>query len=502
MSLGKALGFGLCSGVLVLVAFYVPYAWPLIFVALIPLLHGVYGARSRYGAFGAGLLAGMVIVGGTTWWMFSTTTLPGSIGLSPLTNGIAVIVSWLLIMLFTAPFVGVWALLARSLEVPKMFDAIAVSLLWVMAEYARMYGFNIVTYAANVTNPPFWSTGFVGYVLADSESWLQLASLGGVALMSLMVIGTNILLYTFMRQWTLSRARLTVIASIVLVSLLPLGSIRASLDALPVHEISVGLVSLYSSATESEEHSTVSATDQKTHIAELVEEGATLIVLPEGSRFHTASSSVQETITFEGPVIVDSGASSTFQNTNSFWAYATDQSGTELVPLRTKMVLTPQGEYLIEIFYQFLFLIGKGDIAERFEQRYLLTNGDIGHPLILKDIRASVLFCFEIFAPEIGRTLVTEQETDLILTMVSHVRFTHSLLLEKDTFRFVRVRAVEARVPLVMSAKQTPAYAFDQYGRVLATIGHTRVSEHAVVRVRVPDTQYDSFPHEPQKNRE
>ncbi|KND51657.1 MAG: Apolipoprotein N-acyltransferase / Copper homeostasis protein CutE [Parcubacteria bacterium C7867-001] len=477
---------GAGSGALVAFAYYFPYSWPVIFIALIPLLHAVRTARTWKGALVAGMVTGAILVGATTFWMFASRPLPTAFSLSPFVGFLSVLVSWLLIMLFTAPLVGVWAVCVRRFFQSSILATVGVAILWVfIVEYLRMYGFALVTYTPLVSNPLFWTTGALGYPLADNENWLQLASLGGLWLLSFTVVLVNALIYQFVVRASGKRRVIAggVLATALLIaSVLPIISWRDAGTSTP--SVPIGFMSLWSHNEDQFAAITDVHQDAQRAIIDLAEKGARIIVLPEGEDYIDLHTSIDiDRLRHEGVMIVAAGPTRSPDGKKLLRGYVSDAETGVAETIRNKMVLTPQGEFLIGIFRYGMPLIGLEKSVARFEDTKALGIGSWGSAIEYGTLRASLMFCFEVFAPNFGKELVRRQDSDVVLAMISHARFYDAQNLHQDTFRFLRVRGVEAGVPLIVSTNHTLAYAFDSYGRILMTEGARHESEWGIVSV-------------------
>lgn len=480
----KPLLAAISSAILTGCAFYIPHAWFLVFVALVPLIHAARTASTKKAALLWGLVTGVGIMGIATYAMLSVRSLPATVGLAASANDTAVFVTWFLILLVTAPLIGMWAMFVQKYDATRLFIGAVAACMWVALEYIRMYTFNFMTAAPHIANPPFFSFGFLGYPMAESLSWIQLAAMGGVALMSLVAIGANLAFYSMWQKGKLPQA-IGLAVLLVLITVAPIDTTRERLLPVPpTPKTSVGIVSIYTAHGEdTEEAREVRAKQVQKAVTDLSQQGAKIILLPEVEPFSKASSTVVRSLPENTEqVVVEEDMEGVYGKDALAWGFATTLSGETRSAIRSKMILTPQGEYLIGVFDTALHLLGKDDVAEHFGDAYGLSTGDLGDPLVFKNVRASLLFCVEAFAPGLGKKLATVQDANLLLVMISHGRFNSSPLLETDTFRMSRVRAVEASRAMAVSAKDAPAFAFDAYGRVLAEIGQGGVSETAAVQ--------------------
>lgn len=476
----------LFSGALLLGAFYVPHAWWLVFVALIPFFFALVRAQNRFSAFFLGMLHGSIMAGGTSFWYFSATPIVTEMG--PITNFLLILACWLAMVIALSPTTGLFALGVYSLPRTRQLGYFVVPLAWILFEFLRMYAFLIVTYAPGVENPAFYSTGFIGYPLADSSSWLQLASPGGIYLMSFVVVGINYLLFRLVLNKKYHSVRFAGTVFLVLggVSILPIVQIRETFSSGDVIQASIGIMSV--SIPEEELRAGYKATPEfmekiQAGVKELVSDGAELVLLPEGSRFLTLT----ETGTVQDSVVVDVIARKTPYGVLENVAYAGTPEGSVINPVRAKSIVTPQGEYVIGLAGLVAPLFGYERKVEEIADKVKVSTARWGTSVSLpgSSLQGSLIFCIEMISPWFGALLAKEQQSDFLLVTISQGRFRNPYSLGVDTLRFLKVRAVEAGRPILSSADHAQAYAIDEYGRLLHELGERGATEYQVVELEV-----------------
>lgn len=469
------IALGLLSGVLLIAAARVPGAWVISFVALIPLFEAVFSASSRRSAFFAGASAGVCAVGAATIWFFDVLPLPEAFGIYSLPAGVAfVLISWTVVVGALGAMVGLWALAAFELR-RHQFALIAISGLFVLFEYIQMIVFNVVTYNSGVANPLFFSAGFVGYPLADSNAWLQAATLGGILTLSIIAVSVNAL-FVFLWRLPEKRMRITGIVTTLVVigtiSLTPVSDIRAHFDS-GQSSVSVAALSVYAPIVGLDNNFKPFEEHIGNSIRSAEEKGADIIILPEDSRFFEPFSSFSHaSVLRDGDaVVVDSGVFPP-EGDGARLIRAFAHTATQTIPVADKQILTPQGEYLPFAFKLILRAAGAGDQLERFLQmRNLVAGEEKREPVAVSGARGSVLFCLEVMKPGIAERLVKEQESDFLIVMASHAWFGQSDTLAQDVLRFTQIQAVDAGVPVASSANFRSAYMLDKYGRITAFSG-------------------------------
>jgi predicted amidohydrolase len=471
------------SGVFFLVSAYVPGFWFFIFLALVPFLFEVRRAKTLGHAAIQGALLGTFIIGGSTVATLSAG-LASSIGaLGPILEEVLVGLSWLLFFVPLVPTVAVFAILFRALRRLSFPAIILLGIAWVGLEYARMFLYNIATYASGVGNPPFFSAGFLGYVLADNNSFLQLASFGGVYALSALVVLVNILMCVALLTPRAHHRLVRVgglLAILVVVALFPIASLKEQYDMRPHEPLSVGLISLYPTSDEDYVQQVEEAT------TELLRAEVDLVVLPEGAPYPEG---VLEGVPAKTKTQI---LGTRFANQGGPYASVAEVGfwGEEREVVRGKSVLAAQGEYIVGLFAWGAMLAGLEEELVRFNANGSLRSAQWGKAFSVGEsgARASALFCVEMLAPFIGADVVKKEGSNILAFMLAHNQFNNAYTLRVSTERFLKVRAVEAGVPLVASSRATKAYAIDAYGRGLLVLGEREESSWGVVRMSTLST--------------
>ena len=368
---------------------------------------------------------------------------------------------------------GAWSAVLSWIRLDHPLKLIGVGGLFLFSEFLSLVAYNIVTASPGVSNPLFYSAGFVGYALADNNSFLQVAALGGVWALSALVIGVNLLVYVFMHQERSAKYRNIALLGILLagIAVTPLASVRERMDRTPKTPVAVGFMSLGIQARDVSEKNAEEniATLVLQTIAQFKTAQVTIALIPEDARVFapTGKHRVQDLST-NSVTIVHSGTRGLPNGRATLSGYASTKDGD--VWLRNKLALAPQGEYLPSVFNGLLHLVGAGTAAERFSQTHALTNGEIGNPAIAGAARGALLFCSELLMPGLAKTMVETQRANILLIASSHSLFAGKGALETDILRYARVQTVEAGVPSVSSVTNGAAYALDRYGRFISRV--------------------------------
>jgi apolipoprotein N-acyltransferase len=452
-------------------ALYLPLLWWVVFVSFIPFVHAIRISSRKESVILGGLFGSILLGSATIATLWAELPEYGQ-SFGALTSTLLVFLSWLLFFVPLVPTVIAWAFTVSLVKNIRTASLIGLSVLWALLECSRMFIFNIATFTPQVDNPPFFSAGAVGYLLADNESWLQLASIGGVYLLSAVVVLVNLLLYLILARK--NRKLLSAVVSVlVLISIFPFVAIRAVLDGQATKTVTVGVFSLYPDDVAQDNQRYESTADNSPSTT------LDLVVLPEGVATSTITLFVSETHMRPDTVILSTrpqiGAG---LRTNT--AYIETKEDARSVPVRAKRILAAQGEYVAGLF---LFFAEVFRVQPEKPIQHIYGGKWSSSFLAGTEAQVSVLFCVEVLAPGFGRQLVLSDEAQILALPMSHRQFRGAPTLKPDTLRFIKVRAVEAGVPIVASGKLTPGYAIDRYGRVIATVGNDGVTEFASVQL-------------------
>ncbi len=175
--------FILLSGFLLSISFSNPSLYLLAWIGFLPVLYVLDNKKTLKEGFITGWILGTVIMGVASYWLYYPMADFAGMPL------ILVLFFVFMAVLLLGLFYGLWGILFVKINSRKIHPLLtAVS--WVGIEYLR---FRLMTYF------PF---GFIGYTQVDFNTLLQLTDIGGVFLISFIIILINIYLYkvVFLRE--------------------------------------------------------------------------------------------------------------------------------------------------------------------------------------------------------------------------------------------------------------------------------------------------------------
>ena len=443
------------SGVLMALPFVNFRLWPLAWGALIPLLFALRGKSSR-GSFGLSYLGGVVFFAIVLHWLCSLVYWVGGI----------VLVGVLLLVLYLAVYWGLFGLLVRygaaKFGMPVWLTGAA---LWVLLEYVQSKLF----------------TGFgwalVGYSQAFSPNILQWASIGGVFLVSGIVVLTNTLLYSVVSE-PRRLVRLVVALALIAVSFAVGGMLKKTTPGEKELRIAVVQGNFWQDVFWNPESSGDSLLVYERLSSEAVRDGAELVIWPESAipgylELEAGLEGEVKRYAERMKVHILLGAKRAvgepdwrFFNT----AYLINAEGT-IADYYDKMHLAPFGEYLpLRKVVPFLEKIVPpvGDFSSGKRRTAFAVN----------DVKFGALICFETVFPDLARALARE-DTDFLTTITNVAWYGRSAAAYQDLAICV-FRAVENRMWLARAANSGISCFVDPQGKIRGLV----LDEGDVVFVR------------------
>ena len=486
------------SGLVLAISFNYPQFWFLGLFAFLPLFNILLEEeRTLKEVFWIGWIFGSVFLGLAyvpIWHLLPLNWL----GVESTALSIAfVFVYWGSFIFTLAVFSGgLWAMAVHTLKRKTFFDVTLLALLWVFFEYIRMWWFAVLTLGGGSFLSPYFSTGFVGYLLAANNPLLQFASIGGIYLLSFLVVFVNGLLY-----WILFRSKLNreTKRNVLMIGLI----VFVLAVSLPVSEwldrarkgdfrlIEVALIQTQFPAriklSLEEEESRVFVLRELTERVAKGGREPEIIVYPEDSRFINTLNNRNELEAlfdslFENTemLVIDSGRvkdSDQGVRSRMFYWDAQDHS----LQTTDKRFFVPVGEYLPYIYRFFLAALGQHEIIEKLKRNRSYVSGTKTPIGIYNDVHVGGLFCSESLSPSFSGQL-SQRGANILVNVSASAWFHESKILHNQQINVAKVRAVENNRYLVRSANFSPAFAVDNYGRI---IGEMPWGETGVLSVSV-----------------
>ena len=327
------------------------------------------------------------------------------------------------------------------------------------------YVFSIATLGEGSYISDSYSYGYLGYLLAEHNIFLQLANWGGVyaltfGLVALVAVG--IYLYPIKRLApAIMLGALLITANLSVGSYEPLGHKVALVETAFDAEFNVASTSVKL---------------QKTLVIEALDaalvSSADYVVLPEDAHYTNLNLrpvGAYSWFRFQNKdtnaVVVDSGQANL--PTGESIMRATVYDGQEKQAWQfDKQYLVPQGEYVPAFFSGLIGLLKFEDLKEALDSKVNYIPGPIVGQSDMPEHLPRVLFCFSSADPKAVKRLVGEAEVPFVAHITSHAWFHQPTILWKQQTAMLKVQAVWSGVAIVQATNMGE-------GRVYLPTGET-----------------------------
>lgn len=485
------------SGVIVAAGVFMPWLWFFSILGLVPFAYVLDSgsARSTKAVFALGLIFGIFSSGTTFIWFWAALPFDW-IGLSSIARGIALMTfSWLCVILTMGFFSGLFAVLFVRLKTSTWKDPLLAASLWTLSQYLQMWGFAALTIAPASLFGAHFSAAMLGYALAWFSPLLQLASLGGIYLLTFVAAFLGFSVYRIVcNEKDIRWMRFVCVAALlcaltVVDRAYPL--VRSNVPP-GSRTTRVALVSTnFAHEARSPQARNAAALDTlkavqtwaKTHPP------PDILIFPEAADVFRVSgvdpSSLRHTAFNDAPIaIIDSGAfgDTATKRTVRMFAYDTNSA---LVATYDKMFFVPQGEYTPLLGMLAMRVFGGPDFAQKVEAYRSFKHGDSVTVASIASTRVGSLFCTEVISPRLYRDLV-RGGAELFVNASSHAFFHGSSLVDTHILAISKVRAVENGRYLVTAGNAVRSSVISDRGTILARSSGERAS---VLEAQVPRLQ-------------
>ena len=458
------------AGVLLSLPFLVPVVWFLVLPGLMVFLYCVQYAeteRERFlGGYSVGIMHAMSGLA-AIWHVYPLVVF----GMAPSIGQVFIIaVLW---MLFAASIGIGTAILAHLWN-----QAPSRGWYWllfpfglVLSEALGSIGFSLFTLGFGNGLNAYFSFGYVGLALAETDSLLAFARFGGVYALTFVAGTIAVLSYlTMFRQYprVVTLGWLVVCAGVVMVQFMG-GEYQPQQQSVLVVE------TYFDSALLNQP----SGEDTKAHaLTESVEAALAqperTILLPEDSRLVNSFLSPEDALAWvvaergHAPVqLIDSGRYDLPTGQVILRAHIFD-TATNQVYLTDKQYLAPFGEYI-----PLTFLVLFASIEQLIE--YAIMPGITYEPgpstryIAAPSHTPAVLFCMESVSTVGVRRALHTNPAPYVVHPTSHAWFHSHQFLQPNLERMLRVQAVWGRVPIISAGNMNPSQLYLPDGSILTT---------------------------------
>jgi len=495
--------------------------WSLIFVALTPLLYVVL-TRNQTGRelFLSGFVYGLGYFALVVSWYFAIYPLDWLGISSKFTSLILISLTFVLILCVCSLFFGLFALILgktknflSQTKHQTINFILFISSLWVVLEYLRAWMFSIFWFGPGALLGPHWTMGDLGYALHAVAPLRMLASLGGVYLLSFLIVSVNVGLLFLIKHKDFAFVKpksvaLTLMAVIVLWLASGTYIYMYASSGKVTNETSVKVVLV--TTDFSRDYSSnirdllVKPSAVLTKFGQALKLRPDVIVLPEGSELTTAladyygslskAQSALATVPNAKPfIILDhiTVTEPTDTHPHSRLLFFDTVSGT--LGHYDKRLLFPNSEYIPDIMDLLMRLAGQSRLLNTFEYLRVLDPGKFKDVVVeTRYGKIGGLICGDILSPELSRGLA-RNGAEIIMVSTSDATYNGAQSLVRENEAMAQIRAVETGRAFIQATNRGESYAMNSRGDVLASYVASSSLEVLNLKLENKQTIYARF---------
>lgn len=491
--------YSVISGITLGIGFIFQYLWPLSFFGIALLVFVILKAHTLKSSVLYAYFSGLIS------WSFSLGAIFFSAlplywyGIYNVELQILLVVGSLLLTVGVAALGFVVAALAiRFFYTNTWRDILIVPSVWVLSEYLGALGFYAISFGPGSYFGPHFSIGWLGYLLADDRVLLQGAYFGGIYALSFMVVLIGMLVFKFIQSSdTKARTKYSYILVAFIILWLGAQVIMGSKETNSIvgvdensKTISVAVVS-----RQQPPMLTITKKEEKKYFDEMYNaikplNNVEMLVFPESayfldtllddSRIDVRKTLINIGVSKKAPIVVDSETATNI-NGSLLSKVSYYKKGGQL-QFGYKQLLVPIGEYLPNIYFTALHLLGLNDLLNKAQSVRAFEPGIVSGRGIVKGSLIATRFCFEVVSPALYREDVLNG-AEMFINVSSLSWFQGSVVVYKQMQRIAKVRAVENGRWYIQSGNMAPAFVLNQYGDVIA---ETDFGKAGAIQVSVP----------------
>jgi len=470
------------SGLLLFLAYPPQKLGFLVFIALIPLFYFLnQESTSQKKAFFGGLITGIIFLGGLFVWLLKTAPFDW-LGI---TSGkgytlvlILLIILWVIQILFLSLFFAVFPWIYKklvNLQLTTFAFLIVVPSLWVIIEYLRTWGFSVLWLGKETLFGSHWTFGNLAYALHNNTVSIQAADIGGIYLISFLIVLINIILFTIFKVFKKQNKSQIIALIIILVLIISFwrGYGIYKLNSKEKGELrKIALLQTNfpssSAANPYQKEEIFRAVLSLFQTKNVVQENPDFIIAPEGFGLVSLTKSKEITkylirdfwkpgqIFLENERVVDENG----KNKSRLFYY--DLEKEKPIAFQDKMLLVPNGDYLP---YLTKFLLGIYSFNVRFEEK-LFQKGEKNDIAQTPKANIGSGICSSILSPALNREL-TQKGAQILVVVSSDAPFHGSKALLSQNLAMSQLRAVENRRYFVQATNAGYSFLLDSKGQII-----------------------------------
>jgi apolipoprotein N-acyltransferase len=442
--------FILCLGAFLLFFSHPPKLhWGLIFVCLVPLIFFINKAKKNSTVFFGGSFYGFI-------YFFLILSWVLNIEIEQIEQQIAgfLILKWfffILLVLVGSFCFGVWALILKKLEKKNSLNYIVLgSFAFILLEYFKAFFVSILFLGKESYLAAHWTFGNLGYGLVNYPLLSNFASIGGVYLLSFIVVFINLFLFSYLIK-KVSKRELSYFVILLLFFILVLNFFTFENE---FNITNVGVIQ----TSENER----SATDYLNNIISNNLSESNIIILPEnvGKKYFNNDKENMtyfefipennQIIIFSKYIVNDEGS---LRNT----IYYLDGNNSRSTSY-DKTFLMPFGEYtpyLLEVVYP------------KFTKMNTVNKGDIIKTVSFKENVIGALVCGAFMSPVLSSNLASDGNSEIIINLASNSVFGSDREYRELNLHYSRLRAIENNRYFVQAAHEGYSFVIDNSGKII-----------------------------------
>jgi len=469
----------LSSGVLLSLAYLVPALWFLGFFALVPLFFVLRNTKTFRARFFFSFIVGLIYFGSVFIFLFDAYPITWAYIEGRWISIIFITFTWVITTILFSFFIGLWGIFSAYISLHlKVISITAVAALWVLLEWIRAFSFSLVWWNTSALVGPHWTYGAVGYSLAESPLLLSLSSLGGVYLLSFVIVFFNGLFFTFVNTQKKTKKTYGVLLAFICILLVVSFISYTQSDAQASRAKTIRVASIHTtfgpdyflSSPEAEPVKNIIIMNLFDQII-FENEHPNLIILPENTGYLESLSEIGKKKLLsrvskdKDIMIIDSHRERrASDNDTSILEFETKTEGPQTY---VKKLLVPGAEYLPKFVEYVGNVFLKKNWQLPFKEQVAFTKGGEMSIGTLGDLKVGALFCSEAFTPSLYRETVN-LGANLLVNSASHSLLHDSKTIYSQVVKFSKVRAAENNRYYIQAGNVVPSFVITNHGRMIA----------------------------------
>ncbi|MBU1046841.1 hypothetical protein KKH36_03630 [Patescibacteria group bacterium] len=486
------------SGIFLTLSYNYNSLWFISFISLTPLLYLIYNNSNFKKTYFYSHLTGFIYLGFVFSWLFDSFPLGWMLTDNLVLNFLCVFIIWFITVFFLSSLFGLLGILIWKFKTNRIQDVLLISSTWVLFEYLRGLFYFIFSYSSESLFGSHFTFGLIGYNLAHSKYLIKLASLGGIYLLSFLVVLINAILFyifinyqqkkhlnlkqeifKFFTNFKINKIRITYVILIILIifSFLDLGLKTKSNSSEKILNVAI-LQTKFLNANDI--NNLFSSNKKKKIYEELINQiknesdDIDLILLPENTDFTNTLFQENKIELYEKlwpqreVLVVDS----TFIKDRLGKIRPTMQYyniKNKDYSVYEKQLLVPTGESLPYFSKAILKLVDlfEGKNYSETHGTYSKSNQEKKGVGEINNSKIGILFCSEVLSPKLYQDIIF-QEVELIGLSSSYATFRESPILLFQLEKAAKIRAVESNRYYIQSSNYGYSLVIDNQGEIVS----------------------------------